>query len=115
VRAVKRSILGLVVLASSAIALGGIALAAPEATITVGNNFLSPSKKTVSAGTKVRFRWTGGETHRIVKRDGPGGEIRSAAKARKGVHLAKVLSKRGAYLFVCSFHPTEMRLKLTVK
>lgn len=112
----KRSLLALVTVAVLAAALlSAVALAAPKATITVGNNFLSPSKKTVSTGTKVRFRWTGGGTHRIVKRDGPGGAIRSAAKARKGVHLARVLSKRGKYLFVCSLHPTEMRLKLVVK
>jgi len=112
----KRSLL--VVIAVSlvgVIAFCGVAAAAPEATITVGNNFLSPSSKTVAAGTKVRFRWVGGETHKIVKRKGPGGDVRSAANARKGVHLAKVLSKRGEYRFVCSFHPTEMRLTLTVK
>jgi len=102
--------IGLVALA----ALVGTALAAPKATITVGNNFLSPSKKTVSVGTKVNFKWAGGETHKIVKREGPGGAIESRARASKGVHLSKTLSKRGTYRFVCVFHPTEMRLKLTV-
>lgn len=97
------------------IALAGVALAAPKATITVGNNFLAPSKKTVSAGTQIRFRWAGGETHKIVKRKGPGGEIGSGATSRKGVHLSRVLTKRGTYRFVCAFHPAEMRLKLVVK
>jgi plastocyanin len=69
----------------------------------------------VSAGTQVRFKWAGGETHKIVKREGPGGEIRSSASSKKGVHLSRVLTKRGTYRFVCVFHPTEMRLKLTVK
>lgn len=111
----KRALLLVAVLASTAIALGGIALAAPKATITVGNNFLAPGKKTVSAGTKVSFKWAGGERHLIVKRKGPGPEIESPATSRKGVHLARVLSKRGTYLFVCAIHPAEMRLKLTVK
>ena len=102
--------IGLVALA----ALAGTALAGPKATITVGNNFLSPSKKTVSAGTKVNFKWVGGETHLIVKRKGPGVEIESRAASSRGVHLARVLGKRGAYRFVCAIHPTEMRLKLTV-
>ena len=47
-------------------------------------------------------------------REGPGGEIKSPATIGKGVHLAKVMSKRGTYRFVCVFHPTEMRLKLVV-
>jgi len=112
----KRSLIVVTMVAMlGAIVLSGVALAAPKATITVGNNFFSPASKTVTAGTQVRFRWAGGETHKIVKRKGPGGDVRSAAKASKGVHLAKVLSKRGEYRFVCSFHPTEMRLKLIVK
>ena len=100
--------------AATAFALGGVAGAAPQATITVGNNFLSPGKKTVSQGTKVRFRWVGGERHKIVKREGPGGAIESPATSSKGAHLAPTLRKRGTYRFVCAFHPTEMRLKLTV-
>jgi plastocyanin len=112
----KRSLIAVGTIAVlGAIVLSGVAVAAPKATIAVGNNFLSPASKTVVAGTEVRFRWAGGETHKIVKRKGPGDEVRSAAKASRGVHLAKVLSKRGEYRFVCSFHPTEMRLKLTVK
>jgi plastocyanin len=98
----------------SVIALCGVALAAPKATITVGNNFLAPGSKTVNVGTEVRFKWAGGETHKIVKRKGPGGEIRSDATSKKGVHLSKVLTKPGTYRFVCVFHPTEMKLKLVV-
>jgi plastocyanin len=110
----RRAILLLATIAVASMAVLGIAQAAPEATITVGNNFLSPGKKTVSQGTTVRFRWAGGETHKIVKREGPGGAIESQAKSSKGVHLAPTLRKRGTYRFVCAFHPTEMRLKLTV-
>lgn len=110
----KRVVLVLAVIAVASVAVLGVAQAAPKATITVGNNFLSPSKKTVSAGTEVRFRWVGGERHLIVKRKGPGVEIESRATSRKGVHLAPTLRKRGTYRFVCAIHPTEMHMKLTV-
>lgn len=86
----------------------------PEATITVGNNFLSPAKKTIQAGTKLEFRWIGGERHHIVKTEGPGGAIQEPATSRKGVNLAHTFNKRGTYRFVCTIHPTEMHLKLTV-
>ena len=110
----KRAILALGTVAVISMTALGVAQAAPETTITVGNNFLAPAKKTAGQGTKVRFRWVGGERHKIVKREGPGGPIESSATSRKGVHLAPTLRKRGTYRFVCTFHPTEMRLKLTV-
>jgi plastocyanin len=93
---------------------GVLARSEPEATITVGNNFLSPAKKTISQGTKLEFRWVGGERHHIIKTKGPGGPIQEPATSKRGVHLAHTFSKRGEYKFVCTFHPTEMHLKLTV-
>lgn len=112
----KRAIL----LAFGAIAVAttmafGAAQAAPAATITVGNNFLAPSEKTISAGTKLRFKWVGGITHKIVKSKGPGGDIRSPATGARGVNLAKVLRKRGTYRFICVIHPTEMKTKVVVR
>jgi plastocyanin len=100
--------------AMSAMAPGVAARGEPEATITVGNNFLSPPKKTISRGTKLKFRWAGGVRHHIVKTEGPGGAIHEPATSRKGINLAHTFNKRGTYRFVCTIHPTEMHLKLTV-
>jgi plastocyanin len=94
--------------------LGGAGSAAAATTVTVGNNFFAPTQKTVQRGTKVNFKWAGGETHRIVKSKGPGGEIKSPATAKRGVNLAKRFEKAGTYRFLCTFHPAEMRLKLVV-
>jgi plastocyanin len=102
------------IVVASLLALG-IAQAAPEATITVGNNFLSPSKKTITAGTRLRFRWVGGLRHHIVKSQGPGAEIRSPATSARGVNLSKVLRKRGTYRFICTIHPLEMKTKVIVR
>jgi plastocyanin len=112
----KRAIL--LALSTSAVASVlalNIAQGAPTATITVGNNFLAPSSKTISAGAKLRFKWVGGITHHIVKRKGPGGEIRSPKTSSRGVNLVKVMKKTGAYRFVCTIHPTEMRTKVVVR
>jgi len=111
----KRAILlAFATIAVASVTALGVAQAAPAATITVGNNFLSPSSKTISAGTKLRFKWVGGITHHIVKREGPGGDIRSPETSSRGVNLAKVMRKTGTYRFVCTIHPTEMKLKLAV-
>jgi len=113
----KRGTFTLIAIATVAatVALAAVAQAAPAATITVGNNFLSPTSKTIDAGTKLRFKWLGGESHHIVKTKGPGGDIKSPATSKKGVNLAEVLSKRGTYRFICTFHPTEMKLKVVVR
>ena len=112
----KRAILlASITIAVASVAALGVAQAAPAATITVGNNFLAPSSKTISAGTRLRFKWVGGESHHIVKTKGPGGDIKSPATSKKGVNLAKVLSKRGTYRFICTFHPTEMKTKVVVR
>jgi plastocyanin len=111
----KRAALFLAVIAVAGMATLGVAQAAPAATITVGNNFLSPSSKTISAGTKLRFKWVGGITHHIVKAKGPGGDIRSPETSARGVNLAKVLRKRGTYRFICTIHPTEMKTKVVVR
>jgi plastocyanin len=110
----KRAILAATVFVVASLTALGVAQAAPEATIAVGNNFLSPSSKTIAAGTKLRFRWAGGVRHHIVKNEGPGAEIHSPATSEKGVNLAHTFNKRGTYRFLCTIHPTEMRLKLTV-
>jgi plastocyanin len=109
-RAVAIAVIALAAMA----ALGSVAGAAPEATIKVGDNFLRPGQKTVGKGTKVRFDWVGAARHHIVKSKGPGGAIASPATARDGVNLAKRLEKTGTYRFICTIHPTEMRLKLVV-
>lgn len=112
----KRAILlALATSAAASVMAIGVAQAASAATITVGNNFLSPSSKTISAGTKLRFKWVGGITHKIVKSKGPGGAIRSPETSARGVNLAKVLRKRGTYRFICVIHPTEMKTKVVVR
>jgi plastocyanin len=104
-----------VIAATAALAAPGVlARGEPEATITVGNNFLSPAKKTIAAGTKLEFRWVGGVRHHIVKTQGPGGPIQEPATSRRGVNLARTFNRRGVYKFICTIHPTEMHLKLTV-
>jgi plastocyanin len=111
----RMRVIAVAALALAAVAaVGSVAAAAPVATIKVGDNFLRPSKKTVKRGTTVRFDWVGAARHHIVKARGPGDPIASPATTKDGVNLAKRLDKTGTYRFVCTIHPTEMRLKLVV-
>jgi plastocyanin len=97
------------------LAVPTLASSASAATVKLGDNFFSPSSKTISAGTKVRFKWTGRHPHNVTKSSGPGGAFHSDTTRRKGVNFAKTFKKRGIYRLICTIHPTQMRLKLTVK
>lgn len=96
-------------------ALPAFAGAANAATVTVGDNFFSPTAKTVSVGTKVKFNWVGKRKHNVVKTSGPGGRIASGKTDDTGVNLAKRFGTAGTYKFVCTLHPDEMRMTLKVR
>ena len=112
----KRSIAPLIALtALLAATLVPAGTAAGATTITVGDNFFAPSSKTVAAGTKVRFKWTGGgNRHNVKKTRGPGGAFKSKTTSAAGVNFAKTFTRSGTYRMICTIHPEEMRLKLKV-
>jgi len=98
-----------------ALVLGMAGTASAATTVKLGDNFFSPSKKTIAAGTKVRFNWTGNRRHNVKKKRGPGGSFKSVTTSANGVNFAKTFRLRGTYRLICTIHPTEMRLNLTVR
>ena len=95
-------------------ALLAVPALASAATITIGDNFFAPSSKTVGAGTRVSFDWTGKKKHNVFKKSGPGGAFHSDTTKSKGVNFAKTFGKPGVYKLICTVHPKEMKLTLTV-
>jgi plastocyanin len=115
--ALARGALALIVAALVAATLGAPAAPAGKkaTTITVGNNFFGPAKKAVKRGTVVRFRWSGGVPHNVVKRRGPGKRFSSKTTSAAGVHFRRKFKRKGTYRIVCTIHASSMRLKLTVR
>jgi plastocyanin len=101
-------------IASIALGLAAPGVTQAATTVSLGDNFFAPSSKTISQGAKVRFKWIGNRRHNVTKRRGPGGAIKSPTTRSRGVNFSKRFNKPGTYRFVCSIHPEEMRLKLTV-
>lgn len=84
--------------------------------VVVGNNFFTPANKTIRKGTLVKFKWTGGGApHNVTKTKGPGKNFQSKTTSAAGVHFKKRLRKRGKYKFICTIHPSSMRLTLKVR
>ena len=88
--------------------------AAAGTTVKLGDNFFSPEKKTVSAGTTVRFKWVGSNDHNVVKQSGPGGSFSSSTTDDPGVNYTKKFKKTGKYKLVCTIHADTMKMTLKV-
>ena len=95
-------------------ALTGSAGAGAKGSTTVKllSETFSPDKKTISSGTKVKFKWVDGK-HNIVKSSGPGGSIDSGIFNTPGVHFTKKFKKAGTYKLICTIHD-NMKVKLNV-
>jgi plastocyanin len=84
---------------------------APTKTIKLGDNFYSPTKVTVTAGTVVTFKWTGSNTHNVTVLKGP--EKFTSPNQSDGTYN-RTFTKPGTYKIACTFHP-GMNLTLKVK
>ncbi len=92
-----------------AVAAGAAAAAGPK-TVKLGDNFFKPTKVTVTAGTTVTWKWTGGNTHNVTVVSGP--EKFHSGDQDTGTY-SHVMVKPGTYKIVCTFHPgMEMTLKV---
>ena len=102
------------VAAVGTLSLGGVAGAGAKGSTTIKllSETFSPDKKSISAGTKVKFKWIDGK-HNIVKSSGPGGSIDSGIFDTPGVHFTKKFKKSGTYKLICTVHD-DMKVKLNV-
>jgi plastocyanin len=81
-------------------------------TIKLLADTFSPDKKSISAGTKVKFNWVTGK-HNVIKASGPGGSIDSGIINATGVQFKHKFKKPGTYKLICTIHD-NMKLKLKV-
>jgi plastocyanin len=85
--------------------------AAASKTVAVKNNAFAPSTVKVHKGDKVVFKWTqGGVAHNVTPTSGAAG---SATSSKKGFTFAKTFAKAGTFKYICTIHPSQM--KVTVK
>jgi plastocyanin len=115
------------------LALAGVALVAAPVTagaaksksksksktkqVKVLDNFYSPKKVTVRAGTTVRWVWPedGGDVHDVKLTKGPKGvkKFQSEVAAAEYTYKRK-LTKKGKYFIICTLHE-EMTMNITVR
>ena len=102
----KLAVSTLAVVASAALAVP----AGAAVKIKVKDDFFKPDSKTVSKGTKVKWRFLGDNPHNVTVTSGPR-DFQSGTK-RSGKFVKK-MRKKGTYKIVCTIHPgMDMTLKV---
>lgn len=110
-----------------AIVLGTAPAAAPAprpkpAIVTVNDFFFGPDALTIPAGKTVKWVWSEWNTypHDVHLKQGPKRlKERSTYSTRTtavtGATFEKAFERPGTYRFVCTVHPTLMKLTITVR
>ncbi len=111
--------------ANAAIAKAPTALAhkSPKpAIVTVADFYFGPSATTIKKGGSVRWIWASTNTspHDVHLKKGPKGLKKASSYSTKttavtNAEFKKTFETPGTYNFICTIHPTTMKLTVTVK
>jgi plastocyanin len=117
----------LVALAVGALAATGIANPPakgkkPEK-VKVCGYYFTPVKVKIKKGSKVKWKWADcgtPDSHDVYLKKAPNGVKKSkfrsqTAAAPSSFTFTKRFKKPGKYNFICSLHPTQMQMTVTVK
>jgi plastocyanin len=90
--------------------------------VTVNDFFFGPNAVTVGKGGSVKWVWSelNSYPHDVHLKQGPKGLKEKGTYSTKttavtGATFKKTFSTPGTYKFICTIHPTEMKLTVTVK
>ena len=90
--------------------------------VTVADFFFAPSSVTIPREGKVKWVWapTNVESHDVHLKQGPKGLKKKATYSTRttavtNATFVKAFPTPGSYRFICTIHPTKMKLTVTVK
>jgi plastocyanin len=90
--------------------------------VTVADFYYAPSALTIKKGGAVKWVWasTNVEPHDVHLKKGPKGLKQKASYSTKTTAVTNATFKHsfptpGTYHFICTIHPTKMKLTVTVK
>lgn len=109
-------------LAGAAATPAGAGKAPKPKLVTVADFYFGPSSVTVPKGGTVKWVWasTNTESHDVHLKKGPKGLKQKASYSTKTTAVTNATFKHafptpGAYDFICTIHPTKMKMTVTVK
>ena len=114
-----------------ALAMPAAGVAGKSEKVKVLDDYFSPSTLKVKKDTKVSFKWDDENlnTHNVTLKKGPKGVKKSkkpcakgkitkcnvSASGSRGINFAPTFNEKGTYNFICTIHPTVMKIKVEVK
>ena len=104
---------------------GGTAIAgkAPKTpVVTVADFYFAPSAVKIAKGGTVKWSWSPANTepHDVHLKQGPKGLKAKGSYSTKttavtNAHFQKTFTTPGTYKYICTIHPTQMKMTVTVK
>lgn len=90
--------------------------------VTVNDFYFGPDTVTIKKGQTVKWVWSEANTypHDVHLKQGPKGLKERASYSTRttavaGARFKKTFERPGTYHYICTIHPTLMKLTLTVK
>lgn len=103
--------------------------------VKVADDFYSPTDLTIKKNSKVDFKWDASNTntHNVVLKKGPKGvkkgcptkgkdaysdlisKCNKSGSGATGIKFKKKFDVKGDYNFICTIHPTVMKIDIKVK
>ena len=94
----------------------------PPVKVTVNDFFFAPTAVTIKKGRSVKWVWSSTNTypHDVHLKKGPAnlknkGSYSTKTTAVTEAHFQKTFETPGTYKYICTIHPSEMRMTITVK
>lgn len=112
----------------AAVALLGVTAASaqapkqPPVKVTVNDFYFAPTAVTIKKGRAVKWIWSSYNTypHDVHLKQGPKGlknksRFSTTTTAVTDAHFQRTFEVPGTYKFICTVHPSEMKMTVTVK
>lgn len=124
----RRRLAAATTLALAAASLAGVAASSPAATkpkpavVSVADFYYGPDAVTIKKGGSVKWVWAAANTepHDVHLKSGPKslkkkGTYSTKTTAVTNATFKKTFETPGTYRFICTIHPTQMKMTVTVK
>lgn len=111
-----------------AVALSGVTAAAaqapkkPPVKVTVNDFYFAPTAVSIKKGRAVKWVWSSYNTypHDVHLKQGPKAlknksRFSTTTTAVTDAHFQRTFEVPGTYKFICTVHPSEMKMTITVK
>jgi plastocyanin len=111
-----------------AVALSGVTAATaqapkkPPVKVTVNDFYFAPTAVTIKKGLAVKWVWSSYNTypHDVHLKQGPKtlknkSRFSTTTTAVTDAHFQRTFEVPGTYKFICTVHPSEMKMTVTVK